>query len=120
SQPQVLSNTETYSSSVGASVQLASLTLGDHVYKDANANGTYDSGEGVANVALTLYTLGTLANPGSSGVDVNGDGINDTVVTTATTGVDGIYSFAGLAPGDYVVSIDADNFTSGHPLNGTT
>ncbi len=112
----VTSNTETYSSGTGGAIQLASLTLGDHVYVDANHNNVYDAGEGVSGVALTLYTLGTALNPGTSGVDVNGDGINDTAVTTTTTGADGVYSFTGLAPGSYVVSIDAGNFASGQAL----
>jgi hypothetical protein len=88
-----------------------SLTLGDRIFLDANNNGGFDAGEGVNGVTLTLYA------------DSNGNGVLDgaeltNVLAVATTAGGGLYSFSGLAPGDYVVSVDAANFTGGGALAG--
>jgi hypothetical protein len=57
-------------------------------YTDANCNKTFDAGEAaLANVTVTLKN--------STGA----------VVATAVTGVDGSYSFTGLAAGTYAVSV---------------
>ncbi len=82
------------------------LSLGDLVWEDSNNDGIKDPTEsGVANVTLTLWE------------DTTGDGLPDTPtgMTTSTDG-NGNYSFTGLAPGDYVVQIDASNFGPGAPL----
>jgi len=66
----------------------ANAIIGDFVWSDYNQNGIQDPGEpGVAGVAVTLK--------GSGG---------DTVATT-TTGPDGRYLFANVAPGQYRVEI---------------
>ena len=57
-------------------------SIGDRVFLDINNNGTYDVGEGLDNVAVTLTA------------DVDGNGTPSTV--TATTGPDGFYTFSGL------------------------
>ncbi|HEX4738459.1 MAG TPA: tandem-95 repeat protein, partial [Allosphingosinicella sp.] len=114
------SNTETLSPT--STPALASLTLGDTVYNDANANGTYDAGEGVSGVALTLFAKGTASTnyTGAQDVDVDGDGFVDKFVSTITSGVNGGYDFTGLGEGKYIVQVDASNFLAGHALAGLT
>ena len=87
---------------------LDSLTLGGTVFNDANGNGTFEAGEGVNGVAVTLY------------VDTNNNGVfdpgTDAQIATGTTGANGDYSFAGLAPGDYIVQVDQSNLDAGGAL----
>jgi VCBS repeat-containing protein len=84
---------------------LDSLTLGDQIYNDADVSSTFDAGDaGIANVTLTLFA------------DTNNNGIfdaGDTQIATTTTNGTGLYSFAGLAPGNYIVRVDAGNFAGG-------
>ena len=87
------------------------LTLGNRIFVDANQNGAFDSGEsGINGVSVTLFS------------DSNGNGTFDSgtdaqLATTITAG-GGLYSFGSLAPGDYIVRIDASNFASGGALAG--
>ena len=61
--------------------------LGDRVWSDTNANGIQETGEtGTAGLTVELY-----------------DSTSTTLIRSTTTGADGIYSFSGLTPGDYVV-----------------
>jgi choice-of-anchor A domain-containing protein/uncharacterized repeat protein (TIGR01451 family) len=70
-------------------------TIGSYVYHDSNVNGTMDSGElGIAGVVVELVQ-GT------------------TVLSTATTDVNGKYLFTNTPNGTYTVRISASNFTSG-------
>jgi hypothetical protein len=80
------------------------LTLGNLVFRDNNANGTFDTGDaGIPNVQVELLNeAGT------------------TVLHTATTGTGGTYSFAGLDAGTYRVRLAAANFNAGGPLAGFT
>ena len=72
------------------------LSIGDRVWLDAGAfNGSFDAGEGVVGVDLTLF-----ADTGTTANELDG---SDTVVATTATGADGVYLFAGLAPGAYIV-----------------
>ncbi|MFL6844992.1 MAG: Ig-like domain-containing protein [Allosphingosinicella sp.] len=89
-------------------VVLDSLTLGSTVFKDVNLNGHFDAGEGIVGVALQLY-----ADTNDSG----GWDAGDALLGSTTTVANGAYSFAGLAPGDYIVVVTAANFNSGQPLN---
>ena len=85
------------------------VSVGDKVWFDTNANGYFDSGEGVAGVSLTLF------------LDVDHSGTltgSDTQVATTLTLAGGGYSFTGLAEGDYVVRVDASNFQAGGALLG--
>ena len=85
-------------------IALDSLTLGDRVYNDANRNGTFDSGEaGIASVSLSLFA------------DANNDDIADSAsaLATTTTNGSGFYAFTGLARGNYLVRVNASNFTGG-------
>src|SRR4051812_43048245 len=84
------------------------LTLGDVVFKDANKNGALDAGEGVSGVALKLFAdTGSTAGVWDAG---------DAQIATATSGANGAYGFAGLAPGDYIVQVDLVNFQAGGAL----
>jgi Bacterial Ig domain/Bacterial cadherin-like domain/SdrD B-like domain/Peptidase M10 serralysin C terminal/RTX calcium-binding nonapeptide repeat (4 copies) len=91
------------------------MTLGDRVYVDANANGIFDAGEGKNGVALTLF-----ADTNNNGVlDIGTDVQLLTTVTAGTGGAIGSYSFANLSAGNYIVRVDASNFSAGGALAGT-
>ncbi len=67
-----------------------------------NDNGVFDAGTdtGINGVALTLFAD-------------DGDGVfdaGDTQIATTTTAGGGLYSFTGLAPGNYIVRVDQSNF----------
>ncbi|MFO0878957.1 MAG: SdrD B-like domain-containing protein [Gemmataceae bacterium] len=57
-------------------------SIGDTIFLDVNNNGVPDTGEGIANVTVTLTG------------DLDGDGANETVTTTTDT--NGLYLFSGL------------------------
>ena len=89
----------------------ASLSLGNQVWNDANANGVLDGGEaGIDGVVLNLYE------------DSNQNGIYDpsldTLVASTTTSGGGLYTFSNLIQGSYTVLIPPSNFVSGAPLYG--
>ena len=105
------SNTETLGPGAGNNIVLDSLTLGNLVFFDANSNGVFDGADaGINGVALTLF-----ADTNANGVFDSGV---DTQVATTTTAGGGLYSFVGLAPGNYIVRVDAANFTGGGALLG--
>ncbi|HEX8626499.1 MAG TPA: SdrD B-like domain-containing protein, partial [Allosphingosinicella sp.] len=88
-----------------------SLTLGNLVYNDINKNGVFDAGDsGIQGVSVSLY-----ADSNNSGGWDSGDA---QVGVSQLTLAGGLYSFAGLAPGDYIVVVNASSFNSGQPLNG--
>ncbi|HFQ94828.1 MAG TPA: hypothetical protein ENK32_12500, partial [Anaerolineae bacterium] len=72
------------------------VSVGDYVWIDANADGVQDGGE----IGLQNATVELLDTAGNSVTDVNGNPVG-----TQTTGVDGLYSFTDLYPGDYVVRV---------------
>lgn len=75
------------------------LTLGNLVFSDANANGTFDTLEaGIVGVTVQLVSP------------------QGAVLQTTTTAAGGVYTFAGIAPGDYKVRLAASNFNTGGPL----
>jgi uncharacterized repeat protein (TIGR01451 family) len=86
------------------------LSIGDFVWNDTNANGTQDSGD--------------LTSNGINGVKVDLlNSSNVQIATTTTTnnpvgGAPGYYQFSGLLQGSYTVVIDSSNFASGGPLAG--
>jgi hypothetical protein len=90
---------------------LDTLTLGNMVFLDVNRDGDYDGGTdtGLVGVIVDLY-----ADTNDSG----GWDAGDAFLGTTTTAAGGLYSFAGLAPGDYVVVIKSTNFDSGGKLEG--
>ena len=60
--------------------------LGDFVWEDLTGNARQDAGEpGIANVIVQLYNC------------------NNQLITSTNTDPNGLYFFAGLAPGNYVV-----------------
>ena len=81
------------------------LSLGDFVWNDVNANGIQDSND--------------LTSNGINGVLVDLKNSGGTVIATTTTGnnpvggVPGYYQFSGLLQGSYTVVIDSSNFTAG-------
>ena len=91
---------------------LDTLILGGTIWNDNGAgggtaaNGIKDGTEpGVSGVPLSLF------------VDANDDNVPDSPGSPLVTGVltngSGDYSFTGLAPGNYIVRVDAGNFTGG-------
>jgi uncharacterized repeat protein (TIGR01451 family)/fimbrial isopeptide formation D2 family protein len=70
-------------------------SIGDQVCIDGNQDGLCTAGEtGVMGVVVSIYR------------DSNGDGVGETLVTTATTSVTGYYRFDGLAAGTYAITVD--------------
>ena len=115
------------------------LALGDLIYNDVNKNGLFDAGDTAApNVVVTLYADTNNSGAYEEGTDlyigyteVNGTpGYQQGVDTpaapgtgtplTATTNASGLYSFSSLAPGDYIVRVNASNFQAGGALFGKT
>ncbi len=87
-------------------------SIGDTVFCDADGNGSFDAGEGVAGVTISLYE------------DPECDASPDALLTNQDTAGDGQYLFSGLPVGPrsgpaicYVVQVDAaDMGTCDHPF----
>ena len=75
------------------------LNLGNRVWRDDNNNGIFDSGEpGIGGVSVHLY-----------------DSTGTTLIATETTAAGtGYYRFDELAPGEYTILIDSENFNTGN------
>ncbi len=71
-------------------------SIGDTVFQDTNANGTYDGGDvPIAGVTVNLFR------------DSNNDGIPDgAAIATASTDAAGQYLFSNLGPDNYIVRVD--------------
>ncbi|MBL9142426.1 MAG: hypothetical protein JNM99_01985 [Verrucomicrobiaceae bacterium] len=83
----------------------ANLGVGNLVFNDANGNGYFDAGEGVANVQVKLF---------ASGADPS---ISSALQSTITSAL-GLYRFEGLTPGNYFVHVPAAEFQpGGHLIN---
>jgi uncharacterized repeat protein (TIGR01451 family) len=103
SDPVELNSGDVETSIDGGLYKLASL--GDRVWGDTNANGIQDAGEvGTSGLTVELY-----------------DPSGANLLQSTTTNPSGLYSFAGLTPGDYVLrfSKPADAYFS-DTGNGTT
>ncbi|MFO0878956.1 MAG: SdrD B-like domain-containing protein [Gemmataceae bacterium] len=78
-------------------------SIGDTIFLDVNNNGVPDTGEGIANVTVTLTG------------DLDGDGVDETV--TATTDTNGLYLFSGLrttaAGVTYTVAVNSATLPAG-------
>ncbi len=73
-------------------------SIGDTVWFDRNGNGEIDGDEtGLPGIDVTLTW----------------DGPDGLVDFTTTTDADGVYSFDGLPPGDYTVTVDTDDLPTG-------
>ncbi len=78
------------------------VSIGDFVFNDSNANGQQDSGEvGLAGVLVSVYRPGF----GPDGVASTAD--DAMAVATFTTLSGGAYNFTGLPPGTYQVGFSA-------------
>jgi len=78
--------------------------LGDLVFVDVNANGTYDAGD----TPLAGATVQLFASDGTTEINVGPDGILGTADDApggVTTGASGTYLFSGLPQGDYIVRV---------------
>jgi uncharacterized repeat protein (TIGR01451 family) len=73
----------------------ASYTVSGRVFDDLNTSGTYDSGEGLEDVAVCLYD--------SAGVNV---------VACTVTDANGFYAFPGIPNGSYIVRVDTSTLPS--------
>ena len=72
------------------------VSVGDLVWVDPNADGTQDDAEPVLGAVVELF-----AADGTTPVtDIDGN-----TVAPQTTGLDGLYHFDNLTPGDYVVQV---------------
>ena len=90
---------------------LDGLTLANLVFLDVNKDGNYDAGTdtGIVGVSISLY---------ADTNDNDGWDAGDALIDTKTTLAGGLYSFTNLAPGDYIVVVNASSFGAGQPLNG--
>lgn len=87
------------------------MSIGDQVFADIDNDGVFDAGEsGIEDVVVSLYE-----DTDSSG-DYT-DGVDD-FLESDTTDSAGNYLFDNLLPGDYVLRIVQDEFTTGEPLEG--
>jgi hypothetical protein len=80
--------------------------LSGHLFVDFNADAVQDPGE-TGIVGRTVF------------LDANGNGVLDNGEPSALTGADGAYSFTGIAPGTYTLSLQTLGFESGVGVNGT-
>ncbi|MFW5332843.1 tandem-95 repeat protein, partial [Hydrogenophaga sp. ZJX-1] len=71
--------------------------IGDRIFTDTNANGTFDGTDsGIAGVTVRLVD------------DVNNNGVVDAgerVLATDTSDASGLYRFTGVLPGNYIVQV---------------
>ncbi|MEK7952019.1 SdrD B-like domain-containing protein [Luteolibacter soli] len=99
----VASQTSTANDFLDSNATTLAGTIGDSVWADTNNNGIFDSGEsGIANVTIQLYR--STDTPGVS-----------TPYRTTFTNISGVYSFANVPTGQYLIYIPAANFAG----NGT-
>ncbi len=84
--------------------------IGNHVWKDTNGNGQWDTGElPVTGAAVQLF------------FDSNDDGDfldagENLPYLSTTTDAAGFYEFSGLQPGTFRTGLPVSNFASGQPL----
>ncbi len=79
------------------------LGVGNLVFVDANENGVFDYGEGIMGVRVELYRAEQVP------------GLAQPVMVTHT-GLDGVYLFDQLPPGQYRLFIPSTEFNFGRPL----
>ena len=82
-----------------------SLSVGNLVFVDANANGSADAGEGRAGVTVQLFREGDAPAVVSPLAEVG-------------TAAEGRFQFTGLAPGRYFLRVPPAQFQSGGALQG--
>ena len=94
------------SSSTSTTVVRTSANLGGHLFIDYNADAVQESGEAGV-VGRTVF------------LDANGNGVLDPGEPSALTGAAGAYSFTGIVPGTYTLSLQTLGFERGVGVNGT-
>ena len=81
-------------------VTLDAQTLSGFIFDDANADGVFDVGDStISGVSVSVFVAG-----------------GTTALETVTTNGSGGYQFTGLAAGNYVLQVNASNFTGGGAL----
>ena len=92
--------------STSTTVVRTTANLAGHLFIDYNADAVQEPGEaGVAGRTVFL--------------DTNGNGVLDPGEPSALTGAAGAYSFTGIAPGTYTLSLQTLGFERGVGVNGT-
>ena len=79
--------------------------VGNLVYHDANANGHFDSGEGIDDVLVEIYRSNSVVG-------------STPPLAQMTTSNGGHYKFSSLAGGDYFIHLPISNFETNGPLQG--
>ncbi len=92
--------------STSTTVVRTTANLAGHLFIDYNADAVQEPGE--AGVARRTVFL-----------DTNGNGVLDPGEPSALTGAAGAYSFTGIAPGTYTLSLQTLGFERGVGVNGT-
>jgi LPXTG-site transpeptidase (sortase) family protein len=82
--------------------RIGDSSIGDTLYLDWNGDGQQSTGEeGIPNVRISLYE------------DRNGNNLLDPGIdlfrAAVDTNIEGVYTFAGLASGDYLVAVDTSD-----------
>ena len=96
--------------------------IGDKIYLDMNASGTWDMGEsGIGGVSMALIADidgdGVWEPLGADGVAGTSD--DESIIATAITTALGLYSFEGLPPDDYIVRVsDTGDILGGYDQSG--
>ncbi len=72
------------------------LSLGDTVFEDSDNDGVLDAGEELAGATVELFEADGITPA------TDADGV---LIPAQVTGIDGLYEFDNLAPGDYVVQV---------------
>jgi len=100
-------NDRDFTGSSSATVSVNSSAISGFVYVDADNDGIFDVGETpIGSVSVALTGTDNLGNPVS--------------LTATTDAVTGAYSFAGLRPGNYVITeTQPTGFVSGRNTPGT-
>ncbi len=94
-----------------ATFWIGTVGVGNLVFIEGNADKVFNSGEGLDGITVECYRPGF----GPDGISGNVDDYTPVLTTTTMNG--GEYSFTGLRPGNYIVSIPYNMFTLGGPLN---
>ncbi|MBT8102465.1 MAG: right-handed parallel beta-helix repeat-containing protein, partial [Gammaproteobacteria bacterium] len=92
-----------------------SSTISGTIFVDEAGDGLAD---GPIGPAPNAFEAGVRIELYRAGADGDADGVDDTYITfTTSSAVDGTYSFTGLIPGTYYVTVDSHGVDDG-PYNG--
>jgi len=86
--------------------------IGDFVWADVNADGVQDPSEtGISGVTIRMYTAGVDGIFGTA---------DDVLAATTTTGADGHYVFANVAPNRYQLRVDQTTIPAIYSITSTS